>query len=97
MSGLRSPIPPPPDPAAEIWTFDECAGFLRIRRRAFEEIRRNDPTFPKAVLVSKGMPRMRKADVVAWLSLRPTGWSSMGGGRRFKPAADEAAEEVKHA
>jgi hypothetical protein len=82
----RHPVPPPPDPAAELWTFVECAGFLRIRRRALEELRRNDPTFPMSVLITRGAPRMRKVEVVAWVAKRPTGWASMG--RRPKSARD---------
>ena len=87
----RSKLPPPPPIEAALFTLEEAAGYLRIRRRAIDELRRTDTSFPKPVLVSGGMPRIRRADLDAWIAGRPTGWSSMGGKRPGAFGRPEAA------
>jgi predicted DNA-binding transcriptional regulator AlpA len=82
----RHPIPPPPHPDAELLTFEEAAGFLRTRRRAIDELRRRDGTFPRPVLVAPGLPRLRRSELMAWLATRPTGWTAKGGPNRHKEA-----------
>ncbi len=79
MSRPRRPIPPPPAPDAVFATFDEAAGLLRIRRRALDEIRRTDPTFPEAILIQPGQPRLVMAEVREWAMRQRRGWSPLGG------------------
>ena len=75
----REAIPPPPHPQAVNLTAEEACGYLGIRRRALTELRRNDPTFPKGILLSGGIVRWRRAELDRWLDSRPRGFSTMGG------------------
>lgn len=89
MSGPRKKarragaIPPPP-PAQErlALTKVEAAGLLGVRVRRIDELRRADPTFPKARLLGSGTVRFLRTELVRWLESRPTGWATTGGPRR---------------
>lgn len=76
------PVPPPP-PAQErlALTKVEAAGLLGVRVRRIDELRRGDPTFPKARLLGSGTVRFLRSELVRWLESRPTGWATTGGQR----------------
>jgi hypothetical protein len=87
MRALRAVPAPPPD-GAMMLTFDQCAGLAGVRRRAIEELKRTDPAFPKAVLVSPQQPRIVRSEFEAYLLSRPRGWANRG--RRVKAIAEAA-------
>lgn len=78
----RCPLPDPPPPSAVHFTKDEAAGYLRIRVRGLDELRRDDPTFPRPRLLSSGTARWSRISLDTWLESRPTGWCANGGRRR---------------
>ncbi len=74
-------IPPPPPPDAKVFTLVEVAGYLRVSINRVRILRRQDPTFPKARLVSKGILRWLRSEIEAWFLALPQGWSTKGGRR----------------
>lgn len=90
-------IPPPPPAGAAFLTFEDCAGLLRISVSRWKKLRRTQPTLPKPYLLGDGSPRVRRADLEAWVLTLPQGWSTLGGRRQFgakRPAAEaDAAKE----
>lgn len=59
----------------------QVAGYLAVRVRRIDELRRADPTFPAPRLLSPGILRWPRAELDRWIAGLRTGWSSMGGHR----------------
>ena len=68
--------------------------FFRFKStRRVDELRRNDPDFPKPKLIGPATARWRLDDLVAYVDSRPEGWCVTGGRREgaFKPKDTTAA------
>lgn len=48
----------------------QSAEYLHVARTTFYRLARDDKSFPKAIYLSKTMPRYRKNELDAWLNLR---------------------------
>ena len=76
-----SGIPPAPPDARQNLTKSEAAGYLNVRLRQFDMLRR-EPDFPQARLLTRGgSPRWSRRELDEWLDARPRGYANTGGRR----------------
>lgn len=59
----------------------QVAGYLGVRVRRVDELRRADPSFPAPRLLGPGTPRWRRADLDHWIATLRSGWCTTGGRR----------------
>lgn len=59
----------------------QVAGYLSVRVRRVDELRRADPAFPAPRLLSPGVARWRRVDIDRWVEGLRAGWCTMGGRR----------------
>jgi predicted DNA-binding transcriptional regulator AlpA len=59
----------------------QVAGYLGVRVRRVDELRRSDVTFPPPRLLSPGTARWRRADLDRWIEGLRSGWCTTGGRR----------------
>src|SRR5262245_43195775 len=79
-SGPRArPAPPPPN--AMLLDKRQVAGYLGVRLRRVDELRRSDSSFPAPRLLGPGTARWRRADLECWIAGLPAGWCTTGGRR----------------
>src|SRR5262245_13040115 len=80
MTLTRSrPAPPPPEGVMLDKT--QVAGYLGVRVRRVDELRRADPNFPAPRLLGPGTARWRRPDLDRWIADLPSGWCNPGGRR----------------
>src|SRR5258708_5729933 len=79
-SGPR-PRPAPPPPNAVLLDKTQVAGYLGVRLRRVDELRRRDPYFPAPRLLGPGTARWRRADLDRWIAGLRAGWCTTGGRR----------------
>ena len=69
-SGPKNTLPPPLKPA--LLRREEAAAYLAISPMTFERLRAGDPTFPKALPVTKNIAglaiRWKRADIDKWIA-----------------------------
>ena len=71
----------------------QVAGYLGVRVRRVDELRRSDVTFPAPRLLSPGTARWRRADLDAWIEGLPSGWCATGGRREGAFGREARAEK----
>ena len=80
----------------------QVAGYLGVRVRRVDELRRGDVTFPPPRLLSPGTARWRRADLDRWIEGLRSGWCTTGGRRegafRRAPAQESGvlSQDPKH-
>lgn len=78
---LRRSRPAPPPPEAVMLDKTQVAGYLGVRVRRIDELRRADPSFPAPRLLGPGTARWRRADLDLWIAGLRSGWCTTGGHR----------------
>jgi predicted DNA-binding transcriptional regulator AlpA len=78
---LRRARPAPPPPEAVMLDKTQVAGYLGVRVRRIDELRRADPSFPAPRLLGPGTARWRRADLDRWIAGLRSGWCTTGGRR----------------
>ncbi|SRR5712691_5587044 len=76
-----SPRPSPPPPDAVMLDKTQVAGYLGVRVRRIDELRRSDVGFPAPRLIGPGTARWRRADLDRWIEGLRSGWCTTGGRR----------------
>jgi predicted DNA-binding transcriptional regulator AlpA len=59
----------------------QVAGYLGVRVRRVDELRRTDLEFPAPRLLGPGTARWRRADLERWIAGLRSGWCTTGGRR----------------
>lgn len=78
---LRRSRPAPPPPEAVMLDKTQVAGYLGVRLRRIDELRRADPSFPAPRLLGPGTARWRRGDLDHWIAGLRSGWCTTGGHR----------------
>jgi predicted DNA-binding transcriptional regulator AlpA len=55
-------------PVGRAWTREDLASYLQCSVRTVDEIRTEDPSFPRPTYIRPAMPRWRPTEVVAWFN-----------------------------
>ena len=92
---LRRSRPAPPPPEAVMLDKTQVAGYLGVRVRRVDELRRADPSFPAPRLLGPGTARWRRADLDRWIAGLRSGWCTTGG--RREGAFQRKARPTEHA
>jgi predicted DNA-binding transcriptional regulator AlpA len=73
----------------------QVAGYLGVRLRRVDELRRADSSFPAPRLLGPGTARWRRADLDRWIAGLRSGWCTTGG--RREGAFQRKAQLSEHA